>query len=111
MSEKIELPAPIDAYFKATSLDGIDAQVAPSDDKARVRDQGEKYIGHIAIRSWFEESANKDQYTTEIRDVKFTDERYVVSAMLTGKFPGGTALLNYFVTLADGKISRLDIVS
>ena len=45
-----KLPKPVAAYFAATNLHDIDAMLAPFDETAIVRDEGQERRGAAAIR-------------------------------------------------------------
>lgn len=109
MSISLDLPAPIASYFEASNQRNIDAKLAPFDDNARVTDEGKEYIGRSAIRSWIEDADRKFRYTIDLREATATKDGAVVSAMLTGNFPGSPVMLNFTFELAGSKIARLDI--
>ena len=109
MSLKLDVPPPIAAYFEATAAGDVDAKLALFDENAGVTDEGKHYIGRAAIRSWVEDTARRYRYTVGLREVTTTDARTVVSAKLTGDFPGSPVLLDFTFTLAGPKISGLEI--
>ncbi|MDB5070268.1 MAG: hypothetical protein JWM87_1379 [Candidatus Eremiobacteraeota bacterium] len=109
MSLKLDLPQPITAYFDATSRGDVDAKLATFDENARVTDERQDYAGRAAIRSWIEDTARRYRYTVELRDATTTGARTVVSAELTGDFPGSPVVLDFAFTLAGSKITRLEI--
>ena len=109
MSLKLDLPPAIAAYFEATSRGDVEAKLATFDENARVTDEAQDYAGRAAIRAWIEETARRYRYTVELRDATTTGARTIVSAKLTGDFPGSPVVLDFAFTLAGGKISGLKI--
>jgi hypothetical protein len=104
-------PDAIDRYFETDARRDPDALVELFADDAVVVDERQTIEGRDAIRAWRSEgSASKYTYTTEITDTEQLDpNRWVVSARLTGNFPGGTADLRFAFTLDRGRIERLVI--
>src|ERR1700682_3381105 len=95
MSISLDLPAPVASYFEASNQRNIDAKLAPFDDDARVTDEGKEYVGRSAIRSWIEDADHKFRYTIDLREAAVTKGGAVVSAMLTGNFPGSPVILSF----------------
>src|ERR1700694_4916507 len=106
MSPSLDLPAPVASYFEASNQRNLEAKSAPFDDNARVTDEGKEYIGRSAIRSWIEDTDRKYRYTIDPREAIATKNGAVVSAMLTGNFPGSPVILNFTFELAGSKIIR-----
>jgi len=104
-----KLPKPVAAYFAATNLHDIDAMLAPFDETAIVRDEGQERRGAAAIREWMEETTAKYRATVAVTGVEQTDGKTIVTGRVAGSFPGSPVDLRYTVTLARGKISRLEI--
>lgn len=105
----MKLPEPIAAYFAGQNTQDIDAMLAPFAETATVQDEGQERSGAAAIREWMEETTSKYRPTVEVIDVAETDSQTVVTGRVSGTFPGSPVDLRHFVTLADGKISRLEI--
>ena len=89
-----ELPEPVAAYFAATNAHDVDAMLAHFAATAVVKDEGRVMRGPAAIRKWMEQTIEKYRFTV---------------AALSGTFPGSPIDLRYDISLAGGKISRLDI--
>jgi hypothetical protein len=104
-------PDVINRYFVTDAQQDPNALVELFTENATVVDERQTMEGHSAIRAWrVEGSASKYTYTTEIVDVEQLDpNHWVVSARLTGNFPGGTADLHFDFTLENGRIERLVI--
>lgn len=103
------LPAPVAAYLEASNRHDIDAMLTPFSTTATVKDEGQERQGTVALREWMEETIRNYQPTVEILDVTGTDGGTVVTGRVSGTFPGSPVDLRYAFTLADEKISRLEI--
>jgi hypothetical protein len=104
------LPDVVRRYLELDPQD-VDGFVSLFSDDATVVDEGKTYQGLGEIRAWRTGPAIKYTYTTEVLDRK--DEgagRYLVTARLTGNFPGGTVDLRCDFTLTSDLISGLVIV-
>jgi hypothetical protein len=85
MSEDTTTPEIIRRYFAAASQPNTDAYLALFADDAVVEDEGRTHVGIDAIRAW---RAEVPRVTYEITDVEQTREGTVVTATITGDFPG-----------------------
>ena len=105
----IELPAPIAGYFLADQDADANAISRYFTEGATVRDEGHTYVGHDAIRRWKIASSTKYNYTAE--PVAIADEAglTVVTAHLTGDFPGSPVDLRYRFALDGERIAGLAI--
>ena len=105
----INLPKPIATYFAAdaTSREAVaDCFTA----NATVIDERKTHQGREAIRQWKAASTAKYSYVTEPTAIKNEGGRSVVTARVTGNFPGSPVDLHYTFTLDGDAISRLEIV-
>ena len=105
----ITLPEPIAAYLAATNRHDVDAMLAPFAATAIVKDEGQERRGAAAIRDWIKETTEKYNHTVTVLGVEESDGKTVVTGRVAGNFPGSPVDLRYDVTLAGGKISRLEI--
>jgi ketosteroid isomerase-like protein len=103
------LPQPIAAYFAATNTHDIDAMLEPFADDAIVRDEGRERRGLAAIREWIEETIGKYNYQVAVTDLTEANDQPVVTGRVSGTFPGSPLDLRHFFTLADQRITRLEI--
>ncbi len=77
---------------------------------ATVMDEGETFQGLGEIRAWRTGPAIKYTYTTEVLDQEGrSGGRYLVTARLTGDFPGETVDLRCDFAVTSDLISRLVI--
>lgn len=105
----IQLPAPVTAYFLATNRHDIDSMLVPFAAEAVVQDEGEKHVGHVAIRAWMIETTQKYRATVEPRESEGSNGKTTVAGLVSGNFPGSPARLRYGFTLSSDSISRLEI--
>lgn len=76
---------------------------------AVVRDEGRTHRGHPAIKAWFEEAARKYRTRMTVTGIEPGKDRIVLTAMVSGDFPGSPFPFNYHLTLKDGLIAALKI--
>jgi hypothetical protein len=107
----MNLPEPLAAYFAAKNRKDIDAMLVPFAAQATVRDEGHERSGHAAIHEWMEGTTKKYAVTVEPTAIAAEEDRTVVTARVSGNFPGSPTELRYKFTLGAGKIARLEIGS
>ncbi|HEX9432861.1 MAG TPA: nuclear transport factor 2 family protein [Burkholderiales bacterium] len=105
----IRLPEPIAAYFAATNAHDVDAMLARFAKTAIVKDEGKTMRGADAVRQWMEETIRKYAFSVEALAIAAAEDKAVVTTRVSGSFPGSPIELRYDITLAGGKISRLEI--
>ncbi|MEO7635117.1 MAG: nuclear transport factor 2 family protein [Sphingomicrobium sp.] len=105
----LDLSKPIAGYFAAEAFPGStngSGWFAPG---AEVHDEGRTHKGVDAIRTWQAEAKAKTAYVVEPLTVTQVGARTLVSARVTGSFPGSPVILDYAFTLANDRIVDLDI--
>jgi ketosteroid isomerase-like protein len=106
----VKLPTIIAEYFAAANEDDADHVAACFADDAVVHDEGRNIRGSSAVRAWAKETRRKYRYHAEIvRIEEKTAGRTIVTAHLTGDFPGSPIDLRYRFKYADSKIIALEI--
>jgi ketosteroid isomerase-like protein len=105
----VTLPNPVADYFAAANGDDADRVAACFADDAVVRDEGGEYRGRGAIRGWAEEVRHKYHFHAEAIAVEEAADRTIVTAHLTGDFPGNPVDLPYRFKLAGSQIVALEI--
>jgi ketosteroid isomerase-like protein len=105
----IELPAPISGYFAADRGGDANAVSQHFTEDAIVRDEGHTYAGHEAIRRWKITSSTKYNYTVDPFAIADEGGLTVVTAHLTGDFPGSPVDLRYRFVLEGERIAGLEI--
>ena len=103
------LPTPIAKYFEAKNAHDIDAMLAVFAEQASVRDEGHDMVGRLAIRAWMEETTRKYRVTVAPTAIDRSAAQEIVTASVSGTFPGSPVVLRYRFTIAGEKITHLEI--
>jgi hypothetical protein len=104
-----KLPQPLADYFAAGNRHDIDAMLVPFSPSAMVKDEGETHRGSAAIRNWKEETTKKYHAVVEVTDATVSADAWRIAGIVSGNFPGSPAMLHYNFTLAEERITRLEI--
>ena len=106
----IDLPLPIAAYFAA---DGLDANAVARcfTESAVVIDEQREHRGRLAITRWKTEATKKYHYTSEPLTVNLSAPEAVVTARVTGDFPGSPVEMQYRFTVEGTSLAKLEIVA
>jgi hypothetical protein len=80
-------------------------------ESAVVFDEGRTHKGKIAIQKWIEESNAENQ--TVLKPISFQqhENKSVLTAEISGTFPGSPAVLDFNLVLAAGLIQSLKITA
>ncbi|HEV7289765.1 nuclear transport factor 2 family protein [Sphingomonas sp.] len=105
----IALPHPIAGYFRADRSGDATAIAAHFTDDATVRDEGHRHTGSEAIRAWKAQASGQYSYTVDPYAVADDGDRTVVTAHVSGNFPGSPVDLFHRFTLAGDRIAALEI--
>lgn len=105
----LPLPAPLDAYFAAKNRLDVDGMLACFTPDATVRDDGEDMAGTAAIRAWMAANIGKFRVTADPIGVAARDGDTVVTALVSGNFPGSPAKLRYAFSPTGDRIAALAI--
>lgn len=105
----LSLPPPIADYFAADAGDGTAVANCFAAD-AVVVDEKRTYRGRDAIARWKAEASAKYRYTSTPVTVDGGGDRIVVTARVSGDFPGSPVNLRYAFTIEADAIVRLEIV-
>jgi hypothetical protein len=105
----IELPHAVELYLQADAGtdENVFYQCFAAD--AEVHDEGRTIRGLDAIKAWKREAKQKYQYQVEPLSASQDGDKVVMSARLTGNFPGSPVVLTYTFVLKDDRITVLDI--
>ncbi len=105
----LQLGTPLSTYFSAQNAHDVDAMLACFADEARVHDEGRDMHGLAPIREWMHETTRK--YRPTIRPTQVAEEgaQTVVTAEISGTFPGSPIELRYRFTLSGKQIASLEI--
>lgn len=104
----VSLPKPIADYFTADATNETAVANCFTAD-ATVVDEKQTHRGRDAIARWKAETSSKYDYRSEPVSIDDKDGRVVVTAHLTGNFPGSPVDLRYAFTLSGDAIARLEI--
>lgn len=107
----ITLPHPIAGYFRADRSGDATAIAAHFTDSATVRDEGHRYTGREAIRAWKAQASGQYSYIVDPYAVADDGDRTVVTAHVSGNFPGSPVDLSYRFTLDGDRIAALEITA
>jgi ketosteroid isomerase-like protein len=105
----VTLPKSVAEYFAAANSDDADRVAACFAEDAVVRDEGREIHGRDAVRAWAEEVRRKYRFHAEVMTVEEAADRTVVTAHLTGDFPGNPVDLRYRFKLRGPEIIALEI--
>lgn len=105
----IALPPPLAAYFAADQAGDAEAFLGLFAEHAVVIDERRTYTGRDEIRAWKAGAAAQYSYTAEPFAMAAQDCQTIVTAHLSGDFPGSPVDLRYAFTLDGGQIARLEI--
>ena|SRR5882762_8309502 len=105
----LNLPTPLSNYFEAQNAHDVDAMLSAFSEEASVRDEGQDMIGRVAIREWMDETTRKYRVTVTPTGVSQVDGRAIVTARVSGTFPGSPVELRYHFAIVSEKISSLEI--
>ena len=105
------LSKPIALYIEAENSGNTALFDQCFTEDAVVRDENETHAGLAAIKKWKAETKKKYQHTVDPLRVAQKDGKTIVTAGLTGKFPGSPIELDFVFTLASDKIVSLEILS
>jgi SnoaL-like protein len=105
----LNLPDPVATYLAAEKAKDADMLALCFSDDAVVHDEGRDHRGLDAIRSWKREADARYRYVMEPLDAAVSEKATKLRARLTGDFPGSPVELDFRFTLANDKISSLEI--
>jgi hypothetical protein len=105
----LQFPVPVAAYFLATNRHDIDSMVLPIAADAIVHDEGGEPVGHVAIRAWMVETKSKYRVAVESQEAQESGDRTAVAGLVSGNFPGSSAILHYGFSHSPAEIHRLEI--
>ena len=105
----LTLPPVLAALVAAHNAHDSTAFLACFAEEPIVRDEGQKYFGQPAVRSWFEEISRKYDPVLDVTSVSTVDGEPVLTGRVSGNFDGSPVVLRYFTAVEDGKIVALKI--
>ena len=105
----IELPDPIAGYFAAQGSGDYHEVSKCFAAAAIVHDEGGEIVGPDAIKVWMTEAKRKYRHHSVPTAVTHREDTIVVSAHVSGDFPGSPVTLDHAFRVANGKIVSLKI--
>ena len=106
----MQLPAAIDGYFTSDKGSDADALVASFEPDAVVRDEGAEHVGRAEILAWRLDAKAKYPGVVSVPMQQVVNgDRIVVSCQVSGNFPNSPVMLDFAFTLANDRISLLEI--
>jgi hypothetical protein len=78
-------------------------------DEAIVHDEGKTYHGKTEIRQWNEMTNAKYKTKYEPLEVTTNGDKIILTAKISGTFPGSPAIIKYHFETKNGKITSLRI--
>jgi SnoaL-like domain len=105
----LDLPRPVATYLAAEQAKDPEMLALCFAENALVHDEDRDYRGLDAIKAWKQEAAAKYQYVMEPLDASVSAQTVKLRVRLTGTFPGSPVEVDHTFTLANDKITSLDI--
>jgi len=110
MNASINLPPPVAAYFAADTTDA-DRLARCFTAGAVVIDEQRDHRGQLAIARWKADATAKYHYTSVPMAIDIAGSDAIVTARVSGDFPGSPVVLRYRFALEGDRIARLEIAS
>ena len=102
----IELPPVIAAFFHATNTREFSDFLSLFTLNAHVNDEANDYYG-AEIAAWIDRATADTKPTADVAGITGEGGQFVITAGVSGNFPGSPVQLRYYFTLKDGKIATL----
>jgi len=108
---KTPVPAVIESYFQASNANDIDALVVCFAPDATVTDEKQTHRRTAEIKAWSIDVRKKYEFRTEVLKAVEKSGVNIVTAKVSGNFPGSPVDLDFKFALVKDKIASLDIGS
>ena len=106
---KAQIPEIIEIYFRASNANDVETLVSCFSTDAIVIDENETHRGTAAIKGWSVNVRKKYEFKAEVLRAIEKPDAVVVTAKLSGTFPGSPVDLDFKFTLKGKPISSLEI--
>lgn len=103
----MNLPIVIQELVKAQNQFDSEAYANCFTDTAVVFDEGTNHHGKTEIKNWIEK-ANRE-YQVRMQPLEYSAEDQILTAKISGTFPGSPIVLNYHYEFEDALIQSLKI--
>ncbi|SEQ92999.1 nuclear transport factor 2 family protein [Pedobacter rhizosphaerae] len=105
----MNLPEVIKNLIKAQNAHNPEDYAACFAETAVVHDEGKTHRGKVEIRQWNQHSNQEYQTSLKPQDYDQTKRGDLLTAEVSGDFPGSPAILKFHLTLDNNLISSLKI--
>ena len=105
----MELPAIITELVNAQNSHDSAAYADCFTTDATVFDEGHDHQGKEEIKAWIEDSSAKYQAVMEPMEYSESDDKAVLTAKVSGTFPGSPIVLKYNMEIVQGLVRSLKI--
>jgi ketosteroid isomerase-like protein len=105
----MKLPSLITDFVKAKNSRDSSAVVACFAEDAVVQDEGREMRGLLAIKEWSDKSFERFQYDIAPTGIGETGDKTVLTATVTGNFPGSPVSLDFIFVIKGDRIAALSI--
>lgn len=99
-------PNVIAEFFRATNTRDFNDFLSLFTPDAHVNDEANDHYG-AEIATWIDQATAATKPTADITSVEAAGDRFVVTANLSGNFPGSPVVLRYYFMLRNGRIAKL----
>ncbi|EFK35782.1 Uncharacterised protein [Chryseobacterium gleum] len=103
----MNLPNVIAKLIKAQNNFDSAAYAQYFTETAIVFDEGKTHKGKIEIEKWIDKS-NKE-YKATMEPLDYNERENILSAEISGSFPGSPIILKFHFDITDGKIQQLKV--
>jgi uncharacterized protein (TIGR02246 family) len=104
-----KMPDVISAYVEASNSRDAERFGMLFTKDAVVHDEGQEHRGIAAIKKWLASTARKYAFTLTPIHLSRQENEIVLTAKMTGDFPGSPISARFCFVLDQGKIAKLDI--
>lgn len=101
-----ELPPALAAFFHATNTRDFSDFLSLFTPDAHVNDEASDHYGPD-IATWIDRATDYTKPTVTVTDFSHEGDQFVITATVSGNFPGSPLPLHYHATLKDNKIATL----
>jgi ketosteroid isomerase-like protein len=105
----MKLPPLVTEFVKAKNSRDSSAVVACFAEDAVVQDEGREMRGLLAIKEWSDKSFEKFQYDIAPTGIGEAGDKIMLTATVTGNFPGSPVSLDFIFVIKDERIAALSI--
>jgi SnoaL-like protein len=106
---KMKMPHAIAAYIQATNERDVGTFGDLFAKDAVVHDEGQEHRSAAAIESWFKSTVEKYRFFLAPVSLSQEGTETILTATLSGEFPGSPLAMHFHFVLREGRIAKLDI--